>query len=151
MKRDASNSKAFAAHGYDPNSLTLEIQYHSGAIYQHKGVPASVYAAFLAAPSLGACLNSHIKPIYPAERQADAVQIWVCGRVVSETSEGLVWELQGVFSSEQSAVSACRDETYFIGPETLDVSLRHDTDIWEGCYYPLYVLGNEEAHFAPRD
>jgi hypothetical protein len=150
MKRTAVASKAFAAHGYDPNSLTLEIQYHSGAIYQHKGVPAAVYAAFLVAPSMGAYLNSHIKPIYPAERQADAVQVWICGRCLDQTPEGIVWELQGVFTTEQSAADTCADETYFVGPETLDVALPAETTLWQGAYYP-HLIGDVLATMQPEE
>ena len=45
-------------------------------------------------------------------------------------------DLQGVFSSEDNAVSACRDATYFVIPLLLDKSLPHDSYKWNG-YYPL--------------
>lgn len=151
MKRNAVNSKAFAAQGYDPASQTLEIQYHSNAIYRHPGVPPAIYAAFLEADSMGAYLNGHIKPGYPAERQPDAVQIWVCGRRVEATENGIVWELQGIFTHERDAVEACLTELYFVGPEFLDVNLPAETTEWTGAYYPLAKPDPKEVPLAPND
>jgi hypothetical protein len=151
MKRTASKSKAFAAYGYDPKTQTLEIQYHSDAIYQHKNVPETLFQAFEAAPSLGAYLNGGIKPAYPAERQADAVTIWVCGHTITADDGLQTWELQGLFAQEKDAVLACRDATYFVAPETLDVELPVETVEWVGRYYPLDVPESEERDFAPND
>jgi hypothetical protein len=66
MIRKESTSRAFASYGYDPASKVVEIQYHTGHIYQHKGVPEKAFAAFEAAPSMGLYLNMTIKPNYPA-------------------------------------------------------------------------------------
>lgn len=151
MKRDQVQSKAFFAQGYDPKTQTLEIQYHSGAVYQHKGVPETLYQCFLAAPSMGSYLNSGIKPAYDAERQPDAVPIWICGRNVVETEQGIVWELQGVFTTKENAIDACVGERYFVGPGFLDVNLPVETTEWEGCYYPLYKEEDEEVPLAPND
>jgi hypothetical protein len=46
------NSSAIRAVGYDGSTLTGE--FHSGRIYDHPGVPSSVYAEFMKAVSLGA-------------------------------------------------------------------------------------------------
>jgi hypothetical protein len=62
------------------------------------------------------------------------VIVWVVGR----STGGDAFQFQGVFSTETLAVAACRDETYYIGPVTLDESLPHDTiPIWPGARYPL--------------
>ena len=45
------NSSAIRAVGYDGSTLTVE--FHSGRIYDHPGVPHSVYVEFIKAPSLG--------------------------------------------------------------------------------------------------
>jgi len=42
----------------------LEIQYFSGDVYQYFEVPQPVYAALLAAESIGAYVNKYIKPCY---------------------------------------------------------------------------------------
>jgi hypothetical protein len=43
---------------------TLEIEYVNGSIYQYDDVPQTTFAALLAAPSIGAYVNTHIKPYY---------------------------------------------------------------------------------------
>lgn len=64
--------------------------------------------------------------------------LWIVGRAVGTER---AFEFQGVFSSEAIAVAACKDETYFIGPATLDEELPHETmtDNWPGSYYPKLV------------
>jgi hypothetical protein len=151
MKRDAVRSRAFAAQGYDPATQTLEIQYHSGAIWQHPGVPQATYTNFLTCGSMGYYLNAVIKPTYPAVRQPDAVEIWVCGRALWQAEIGIAWELQGIFTCKSDAVKACLTEFYFVGPATLDVNLPAETTEWIGCYYPLFVQESEEVSIAPND
>jgi hypothetical protein len=43
---------------------TLELEYVNGYVYQYLDVPQPTYAALLAAPSIGAYINKHIKPYY---------------------------------------------------------------------------------------
>jgi hypothetical protein len=43
---------------------TLELEYVNGYVYQYFDVPQPTYAALLAAPSIGAYINKHIKPYY---------------------------------------------------------------------------------------
>lgn len=47
--------------GYDANSSTLEIEFHSGGIYRYADVPASEYRALMSADSKGRYFNAHIK------------------------------------------------------------------------------------------
>jgi hypothetical protein len=79
-------------------------------------------------------------------------EVWVCGRIVSETPDGSVWECQGVFTAEQAARDACRDETYFIGPETLNVVLPAETLEWERAYFPLAInIGDVIGSMKPGE
>ncbi len=43
---------------------TLELEYVNGSIYQYVDVPQTTFAALLAAPSIGAYVNTDIKPYY---------------------------------------------------------------------------------------
>ena len=54
-------SRALAAIGYDPDSRTLAVQFHSGHITHYANVPLSVWEAFQAVPSKGAFWNAEIK------------------------------------------------------------------------------------------
>lgn len=62
--------------------------------------------------------------------------LWIVGRTLDWQISS--WEFAGVFSTEDKAVSACRDATYFIGEATLDEELPHETITthWPGGRYP---------------
>jgi len=57
-----ANSTAIRAVGYDGYTLTVE--FHTGRIYDHPGVPYSVYVEFMNAPSMGAYYNQFIRGRY---------------------------------------------------------------------------------------
>jgi hypothetical protein len=54
--------------GYDKNSLVLEIEFHSGGIYQYYSVPQSVYEGLMSAPSHGKYFHRHIKGVFDYQR-----------------------------------------------------------------------------------
>lgn len=53
------------------------------------------------------------------------------------------WHLQGVFSDEAKAVSACTRWDDFVGPAEMDRDLGDTVVPWPGLYYPM-----AEAHTA---
>lgn len=63
------------------------------------------------------------------------VTVWVAGQY---RGDGEPWDIQGVFSTEEKAVAACRTPDYFVGPLTLDAELPHEVvPDWPGSYYPM--------------
>jgi hypothetical protein len=68
MFREPVSSGMIAAIGYDEGSETLEVEFHSGAVYRYLGVEPDVHEDFRAAPSKGAFFNAHIKDAYPFEQ-----------------------------------------------------------------------------------
>ena len=56
------SSSAIAAVGYDGYILTVE--FTSGRVYDHPGVPEWVYHEFMNAASMGAYYNRHIRGKY---------------------------------------------------------------------------------------
>jgi hypothetical protein len=56
------NSSAIRAVGYDGYTLTVE--FHSGRIYDHPGVPYQVYREFINASSMGAYYSHYIRGRY---------------------------------------------------------------------------------------
>ena len=56
------NSSAIGAVGYDDYTLTVE--FHSGHIYDHPGVPEAVFHGLMNASSMGAYYNQHIRGRY---------------------------------------------------------------------------------------
>lgn len=59
-------SSVIADIEYDAGMCTLTVEFRSGRVYQYIGVPPATYRALLNAPSLGAYLNTEIKPRYLA-------------------------------------------------------------------------------------
>lgn len=62
MRRRPVNSSSIKSVGWSDG--TLELEYVNGYVYQYDEVPQPRYAALLAAPSIGAYVNKHIKPYY---------------------------------------------------------------------------------------
>jgi hypothetical protein len=57
------NSRAIQAVGYD--GYTLAVLFHtSDTVYEHPGVPPSVYFGLMNADSMGAYYNAHIRGRY---------------------------------------------------------------------------------------
>lgn len=64
MERTPVESSNISSIGYHENSQTLEIEFHSGAVYQYFDVPSAVYEQMMAADSKGQFLAQHIKGNY---------------------------------------------------------------------------------------
>lgn len=64
MERRHVSSSNLSSVGY--LNGVLEIQFHSGGIYQYSGVPESVYLGLMSAGSKGTYFSTHIKNRYSA-------------------------------------------------------------------------------------
>lgn len=69
MQRTAVSSSNVTEVGYDPDTLTLEVTFQSGEVYQYFDVPESVYQQLMQASSIGTYLNQEIKKSYRYARQ----------------------------------------------------------------------------------
>ena len=54
--------------GYDEGTLTLEVEFRGGSIYQYYNVPPNMYEELDRAGSKGQFLNTYIKNSYPFSR-----------------------------------------------------------------------------------
>jgi len=61
MERTPVESRNLASVGFDPDSLTLEVEFQKGGIYQYFGVPEYVYQDLLRAGSKGTYFAQNIK------------------------------------------------------------------------------------------
>jgi hypothetical protein len=50
--------------GYDTVTLTLEIEFDDGNVYQYFDVPEAIHTELISAPSQGKFFNSQIKGSY---------------------------------------------------------------------------------------
>lgn len=64
MNRTPVNSSALVSVGYDHDSLVLETELTSGAVYQYLDVPESVFRELMNADSLGKYYNQNIRNNY---------------------------------------------------------------------------------------
>ena len=58
------NSSSINLLGYDEKSKTLRVQFKEGRMYDYYGVPKSKYLSAFIAESMGAYINTEIKPNY---------------------------------------------------------------------------------------
>ncbi|HOE31198.1 MAG TPA: KTSC domain-containing protein [Planctomycetota bacterium] len=65
MNRSPVRSSNIRSMGYDPASQTLEVEFHSGGVYQYFGVPETIYQGFMRAASKGSYFHDHINGRYP--------------------------------------------------------------------------------------
>ena len=61
MERIPVQSTNLVSVGYDTGSLTLEIEFNTGSIYQYFGVPQNVYEELMGAASKGRYFDQNIK------------------------------------------------------------------------------------------
>ena len=64
---------------------------------------------------------------------------WLCGQIIGgPSSQGRYrWDFQGIFSTEQAAVRACKNNRYFIQPVELDKEYPEEPITLSRGYYPL--------------
>jgi len=65
---ESVQSSTIKAVGYDPQSDTLVVQFHSDATYLYHGVKAKTHQGLMAAPSLGSYLHTHVKPLHTVSK-----------------------------------------------------------------------------------
>ena len=65
MDRIPVSSTDLQSVGYDPDSLTLEIEFKRGATYQYQGVPQAEFDALMNASLKGIYFHANIKSRYP--------------------------------------------------------------------------------------
>lgn len=57
-------SSHIARVGYDEHAQSLTVEYKSGKIVSHDGVPPEIAKQVMNAPSVGAALHEHVKGRY---------------------------------------------------------------------------------------
>lgn len=65
MQRIPVSSSDLHSVGYDPITCILEIEFHSGGIYQYSKVPESMHKGLMRASSQGKYFHAYIKDFYP--------------------------------------------------------------------------------------
>jgi len=61
MKRSTVNSSNVLSVGYETTTLTMEVEFKNGDIYEYYGVPERIYQNLINAASVGKYLDQNIK------------------------------------------------------------------------------------------
>lgn len=64
MQRKEVQSESLKSVGYDPQTHTLEVEFHDGDVYQYFNVPPVVHRDLLAASSIGQYFAFYIRTTY---------------------------------------------------------------------------------------
>ena len=68
MERVPVSSSNIRSIGYDPESMTLEVEFNTCAVYQYQGVAQGDYDALMSAGSIGSYFNANIKTRFPCSK-----------------------------------------------------------------------------------
>lgn len=61
MERTPVTSSNIVSVGYEAETLTLEIEFKNGSVYQYSGVPSDEFDSFMNAGSKGTYFHARIK------------------------------------------------------------------------------------------
>ena len=64
MRRIPVSSSNLASVGYEAQRGILEVEFHSGSVYQYHGVPEQVYRGLMCASSHGSYFSAYIRNSY---------------------------------------------------------------------------------------
>lgn len=68
MERTAVSSSNLASVGYDADTLTLEVEFLNGTVYQYYDVPEGVFEELLNAGSVGSYFSHNVRSNYPTQK-----------------------------------------------------------------------------------
>jgi hypothetical protein len=64
MNRTPVTSSNVVSIGYDPSTLTLEVEFKGNSVYQYFDVPEIVYQELMRASSIGQFMHANIRNNY---------------------------------------------------------------------------------------
>lgn len=70
MERESVSSSNIKSVGYDSVMRILEVEFHSGSIYQYLDVPSSVHSGMVSASSCGRYFHQNVRDCFKC-RQVD--------------------------------------------------------------------------------
>lgn len=68
MDRELVSSTSLVSVGYNPSSETLEVEFHSGLVYEYYNVPQFLYDQLMQAPSIGSFFNAEIRNSFASSK-----------------------------------------------------------------------------------
>lgn len=70
LERKSVKSRIMRSVGYDDSTKILEIEFHTGIVYQYSGVPAKVYADLMHSDEIGKYFTDKIRTRFRTKQVA---------------------------------------------------------------------------------
>jgi hypothetical protein len=64
LERNAVKSVILRSVGYDDSTKVLEIEFHSGLVYQYSGVPKKAYTELMHSSEVGKYFSEKVRPLF---------------------------------------------------------------------------------------
>jgi hypothetical protein len=68
VERQAVKSRIMSSVGYDDTTKILEIEFHTGLVYQYLGVPPKVYADLMHSGEIGKYFSEKVRPKFQTKQ-----------------------------------------------------------------------------------
>ena len=68
LERQPVKSRILRSVGYDDSTKILEIEFHTGLVYQYSGVSPKVYKDLMHSGEIGKYFSEKVRPKFPAKQ-----------------------------------------------------------------------------------
>jgi hypothetical protein len=68
LERLSVKSRILRSVGYDTNTKILEIEFHTGLVYQYSGVPPKIYADLMHSGEIGKYFSEKVRPRFQTKQ-----------------------------------------------------------------------------------
>jgi hypothetical protein len=68
LERQPVKSRILRSVGYDDSTKILEIEFHTGLVYQYSGVPPKVYKDLMHSGEIGKYFSEKVRPKFHAKQ-----------------------------------------------------------------------------------
>jgi hypothetical protein len=68
LERQSVKSVILRSVGYDDSTKILEIEFHSGLVYQYSGVPSKVYTDLMRSSEVGKYFSEKVRPRFQTKQ-----------------------------------------------------------------------------------
>jgi KTSC domain len=68
LERQPVKSRILRSVGYDDSTKILEIEFHTGLVYQYSGVPPKVYADLMHSDEIGKYFSEKVRPKFQTKQ-----------------------------------------------------------------------------------
>jgi hypothetical protein len=68
LERQPVKSRILRSVGYDDSTTILEIEFHTGLVYQYSGVPSKVYKDLMHSDEIGKYFSEKVRPRFKTKQ-----------------------------------------------------------------------------------